>query len=296
MNGNRGIAFRMLMEYQYSNSKEFMVAPGYAVNISKGILMKYQYIAYMFVLVAMMCFPDQSEAQSAEVIAKGYVLDGDDGKGMENVHIYAKGSGRVTKSRRDGFFAFTVLTTDTLVFSYVGYESTVIPMWKVEDDQVEMMVQLKKGVVVLEGVDIYGDYETPEYLMKKKGEPMYMFGKPKSVTEPKKADVPLGSTTYGPMSYFSKEAKEKRKMIKYYQEAVKDTTYVNTVNDPRIRNDFKRMYAITDETYDVFLRHFNTSGVLLDKNNAVDIERVMHMEFLKWIKSYDPQSKPEELD
>ncbi|HBH24318.1 MAG TPA: hypothetical protein DDY13_12950 [Cytophagales bacterium] len=224
------------------------------------------------------------KAQDADVLVKGYVVDGEEGKGMENVHVFAKGSGRVTNSRRDGFFAFTVKTTDTLIFSHVGYESASVAMWKAESSKIELMIRLKKGILMLDGVDIYGDYDTPEYLIKKKNEPMYMFGKPKSLTEKPKADVPLGSTNYGPITYFSKEAREKRKVVRYYAKAVKDTTYVRTLNDPKIRADFLRMYGIERSTFDEFLRYFNRAPIIFDRNNPADIERVLHREFLRWIR------------
>ena len=81
---------------------------------------------FYFFLVLFLCTGFSIKAQDIKV--SGYVTSKEDGYGLPGVTIQIKGTSNGTITELDGDYSITAKTRDTLVFSYVGYQTQNIPI------------------------------------------------------------------------------------------------------------------------------------------------------------------------
>ncbi len=221
------------------------------------------------------------QASEDKIKIKGVVIAMEDGASLSGVNVYSKRSrvGRVSNNK--GYFELTVLKSDTLIFSYVGYETIHLSVADFTDDPADIVVPMRESVIQLPDITIEDSYPQVEYLMRHKPIQLKAF---ESQNKGPDVDVPVGSLDYGPLSYFSKEAKEKRILMRNYAKEQVNKVYVHTVNSDSLRNQFMDMYGLNRNEFDKFIIYFNTHPPAMNQQDAADIARAMHEAFRTYRK------------
>jgi hypothetical protein len=168
-----------------------------------------------------------------------------------NIHIKNKYQGTATDAK--GFFKISVLPTDTLIFSYIGYKMEAFTPAELSNESV--VVRLTQQPKVLEAVTIMAkslqgqNSSTPVQLRSKSR--LMNYG-------------PYGAGFS--LSYFSKEEKEKRKLARVVAEQERVKNYLLVVCSPDVRQRIMEEYAISEEDYYSILIKFNeqSTGSLYD--------------------------------
>lgn len=214
---------------------------------------KRQIIYFILVVVSM--------AGYAQSVVRGKVVNAEN----ENIgfcHVYniTMGLGKVADI--NGLFSLTARKGDTLKFSYVGYQSLEIPVKSIHVVNF-IKVTLPEDTIELPSITIYADpnYRVPLSIQ---GEPLLIPGL--SLTEkrePIKAGdirpgagigpggIPGGGATiYGPITYFSKDEKEKRKAEEAREETAKTITYQKFIAQDSVSAKLCMIYKLDSAQYD----------------------------------------------
>ena len=225
--------------------------------------------------------PAISQNKSAGLkLVRGMIMSSDEDRYIVGVHIYAKIAHVGSVSDEKGVFEMTVDQNDTLVVTFVGYERQIIPLSFFKEERIDLIIRMDSEVIELPGITIYGEPNI-DYLKRKGQNPLKIHGL-KAPAEGPDVDVPVGSLDYGPLSRWGKEAKEKRKLLKVYQETQRERIYVQTVSSDSVKNVFMYRYGISEKEYNDFIIFFNTINPLMDRQDPKDIIRIMHQTFLKY--------------
>ncbi len=237
----------------------------------------------MLILATFFC-PRQGGlmAQNSEdrIVVSGNIISGDELDNLPGVHIIGRLSRAGTVSDVRGMFRIRIFPEDTLIFSFVGYKTEKITFQDYGSSRVEVVVRLKPDVRELEGVVIYSEHVTPEYLLRPKREPIFIPGLRPPRPKEDVADVPIGSTSYGPISFFSKEAKEKRLVMKSYENKKREQVYNQVINSEPLRMQFMDQYGLSRKEWDDFVVYFNRKPLFhMDRQNSEDIVLNLHREF-----------------
>jgi hypothetical protein len=159
-----------------------------------------------------------------------------------NIHIKNKYQGTATDAK--GFFKISVLPTDTLIFSYIGYKMEAFTPAELSNESV--VVRLTQQPKVLEAVTIVAKSLQGQ----NSSTPIQLRSKSKLMN-------------YGPygagfsLSYFSKAEKEKRKLARVVAEQERVKNYILVVCSPDVRQRIMEEYAINEEDYYSILIKFN---------------------------------------
>ncbi len=210
----------------------------------------------------------------------GIILNADNDEYMGGVHIFAKviHAGVVTDQK--GHFSMTVHKYDTLVVTSVGFDRQLIPLAWFKDDPIDIIIRMEMATVELPGITIQGAPNI-DYLMRPERQSMSVPGLPPSPPKPD-VDVPVGTLKYGILSGMSREAKEKKQLMRIHGEARKYRTYIQTVSSDSVRQVFMHMYDITEKEYNDFIIFFNHQKPMMNIQDPKDIIRVMHDYFLRF--------------
>lgn len=211
---------------------------------------------------------------------KGIVTDSDNDESLVGVHVFARVAHEGSVSDARGKFQMMVDPEDTLIVTIVGYERQVIPMAYFREKSIDLLIRMDQQVIVLPEITITGQQDI-SYLYRKDQNPLKIYSYKPPADHPD-LDVPAGSLDYGPLSRWSKEAKEKRKLLKVYQEAGKDRIYIQTVSSDSVRNVFFYRYGINEKEYNDFIIFLNSYNPRMDRQDPKDIVRVMHETFLRF--------------
>lgn len=190
----------------------------------------------------------------------GAIID-DDSNPIGFCHVYNKTLGLGKVSDMNGRFEILARKSDTLKFSYVGYQT-----FEMEVNSIHLVnylrVKLPEDSVLLPAITIYAD---PEYKVpvRENGEPIFIPGV--SLVNPpppvKPGDLRLGATGVGgvpipsigiegPITYFSRDEREKRKAVEAYEETRETITYQKYIAQDTIRQKLCELYKINSEQYD----------------------------------------------
>ncbi|MCC5932297.1 MAG: carboxypeptidase-like regulatory domain-containing protein [Cyclobacteriaceae bacterium] len=245
------------------------------------------YMQGLFMLYLLGIAGIDAQAQAVEtperIIVSGNVISGDDLENLPGVHIYGRESRVGTVTNAAGMFRIRILKSDTLIFSYVGYITEKITFSNYKGNNAEVVIRLKPDVRELAGVIVYSEHLTPEYLLRPKREPIFVPGLPRPYDPGDISDVPIGSINYGPISYFSKEAKEKRLLMQSYERKKRELVYNQTINSQALREQFMSQYALSRREWDDFIVYFNSKPLLyMDRQNAENIVLHLHHEFRRY--------------
>ncbi len=199
---------------------------------------------------------------------------------LVGVHVYAKIAHVGSVSDQLGIFELIVDEKDTLIVTFVGYERQRIPMVYFRESKIDLLIRMDSEVIVLPGITIMGEPNI-DYLKRPERKVLRIPGLLPPAAKPD-VDVPVGSLNYGPLTRWGKEAKEKRKLMKVYQNSQKERVYIQTVSSDSVRTIFMHQYDLNEKEYNDFVIFFSTYNPLMDRQDPKDIVRVMHQTFLKY--------------
>lgn len=195
--------------------------------------MSFKTLLYLCGIFLFLCHSVKSQT----VTVRGIVVDSLSLVSLPDISIKIKGSNKGTFTTVSGSFYIEALSTDTLVFSSVGYKKLEYPLFDNED---EVLIRLCEDYTLLKEV-------TTTAL------------RPETVTQKERKIVTpsLAEGIFSPFTYFSKTEKEKRKLIKLRAENKKIKTYVEIVNDPFLRDEIMERFSMTEKNYYETLAKFN---------------------------------------
>ncbi len=103
-------------------------------------------------LVGLSFPPTSSLAQEAKRTITGSVVSESDDQGIPGVSILVKGTSTGTTTDVQGFFSLEVSSGNTLVFSFIGYETAELPV----GNRTRLNVKLKESISALNEVVVVG--------------------------------------------------------------------------------------------------------------------------------------------
>lgn len=184
-------------------------------------------------------------------------------------HIYNRTLGLGKVGDMHGRFELTVRKGDTLEFSYVGYQSLKLVVEPVHIANF-VRITLPEDSVLLPSITIYADprYKVPLNIQ---GQPIFIEGvsiegelkpiRPGTIgfgVNPGVGGMPMGGATiYGPISYFSKDEREKRKAEEAVQETRETITYQKYIAQDSVRNKLCAIYELDSNQYDQVIRRLH---------------------------------------
>ena len=196
---------------------------------------------------------------------RGTILN-QEGRDVGFCHVYNKTLDVGKVADLQGRFELTARRNDTVEFSYVGY----VPL-EVVIDHVHltnfMKITMTEDSILLPSIRIYADryYKVP---VEVNGPPIFLPGV--TIVNPpdpiKAGDIRAGTdpmmdggipgggfTLYGPITYFSRDEREKRKAEFAYKETRETITYQKYIAQDTVKAQLVEMYKLTEDQYDEVL-------------------------------------------
>ena len=161
-------------------------------------------------------------------------------KGLAGVHVLIKGKSIFAVTNSLGAFQIRSAPADTLVLSMVGYNTTYLPLLFEEED---VMIRMSEKYQLLQEVTISGNRLFESEIVRAE------------------RTVPTKMTTAeafsSPWTYFSRDQKERRKVVKLINENDRIKTYIQVINDQETREDIMFDFELTETQYYGTLALFN---------------------------------------
>lgn len=176
----------------------------------------------------------------AQKMTRGIVVDSLSLKALEGVHVQTKHSDRGAVTNSAGVFVLFTTPADTLVLSFVGYNTLEIPLFFEEAD---ILIRLSERIRILKEITISGTRLYESVIVRT----------PR--TQPRKMSGADGFSS--PWEYFSKGQREKRKVVKLINENDRIKTYIQVINDQEIREAIMEDHDLTETAYYGGLAQFN---------------------------------------
>ncbi|MFY0600859.1 MAG: carboxypeptidase-like regulatory domain-containing protein [Cyclobacteriaceae bacterium] len=221
-------------------------------------------------------------------------IDGDE---IAFAHIYNRSNGLGRVSDINGKFDLIASKGDTIDFSFVGYQNHFIVVNSTHLASY-LKVTLPENSHVLPSITIYADSEfrvplNPQF------EPMTIEGvtidtdkppiRPGQITAGGGegiGGIPAGGVTInGPITYFSKDEKEKRKAVKVKKEDNERITYSQFITQDSIRQKLMYLYQIDSSQYSRLMLRLNREFPGVQKANTD--EEIWH-----WIINFFNEAVP----
>jgi CarboxypepD_reg-like domain len=207
-----------------------------------------------------------TSAANAQKLVSGMVIDSLTLNNLVGVHIKVKGSDRAAISDINGIFAITLYPKDTLILSFVGYHKSKVP---VHFDNDIMIVRMHEESIMLKEVVI----RDRPYLNRK-----LIHSPTLSTIKPLKAggamSPPMGGAAAAVnFAYFTREEKEKRKLVAVMKELELVRVYVDIVNDPAFREEVMEQNSISESRFYELLAVFNQKNSDLMRSGHPDLIR-----------------------
>lgn len=228
---------------------------------------------------------------------QGMVVDeNEEPIGFCHVHNLTLELGKVSDMK--GKFVVLANQGDSIRFSYVGYQPTII---SVSNSHIVNFIKitLPKDSVLLPSITIYADkyFKVP---IKPQFDPIFIPGV--SIPGPqvpiKAGDAYVGSQMgennmflaptvgiYGPITYFSKDEREKRKAEDAYEETRETLSYQKFMANDTLRHHLSRRFNLDSAQYTeiIYRLHENFPGIQ---------RATMKNEIWHWLLSYFEQNAP----
>jgi hypothetical protein len=193
-------------------------------------------------IIAALLFASVCAGQKPENI-KGLVADSANHRPIPYVNVIIKNTTRGTTTDVKGYFSVPAYSTDTLVFSFVGYKSLEFPVDEWEPSVILMaedVIMLKP--IVVEGAALPNGYEDLFYV----------------------ENIRLKNSKKAVKFWYPKDKKEKVKVGLAKNEAIRVKHYVDLlVKDDKVKNDLMKKYKLSEDQYYEVLTKFN------EKNYAI---------------------------
>lgn len=176
----------------------------------------------------------------AQKLTRGLVVDSLSLKGLAGVHVRVKGKDIFTVTSNLGAFQIRTAPADTLVLSMVGYNTTFLPLLFEEED---LMIRMGEKYQLLQEVTISGNRLFESDIVRAER------------TVPRKMSTAEAFSS--PWTYFSRDQKERRKVVKLINENDRIKTYIQVINDQETREDIIFDFDLTETQYYGTLAMFN---------------------------------------
>lgn len=217
------------------------------------------FVVVKYILIIFL-FPSAFFAAAQSMII-GSIVDEDE-KPVGFCHVYNKTLDLGKVSDLNGKFEILARKNDTLRFSYVGYqplELAITPVHLVN----YLKITLPEDSILLPAITIYADPEYRVPLKEKSGDPIFIPGV--SLVNPpppvKPGDLRFSGNGVGgipvpaigiegPITYFSRDEREKRKAAAAYEETRETITYQKYIAQDTIKQKLCDLYRINSDQYD----------------------------------------------
>lgn len=211
-----------------------------------------------------------SQAIFAQTSYSGNVLDATDKRYMEGVEVSVLAKDQTTTTNSRGYFNLQASRGDTLVFRFPGFIEQKI---KLTDDRF-LLVQIQDRARLLPTFEVRGE----PYAFRFKDGKLILFDPNEKAEPSKKGEVTLGTgtsmggglTIYGPISYFSKRARQEREYRDKLEILRRRQGYLEVVDSDSVRSVLMETFQIDRNTWDKIIVRFN--------------EAHLHHQFLDWSK------------
>lgn len=212
-------------------------------------------------------------------------------------HIYNKTNGMGKVSDINGKFDLIAAKGDTILFSFVGYQKHTVRITPEHLDSY-LKVVLPEDSVLLPSITIYADSEF-KVPLNLQYEPIHVAGVSVEMKESKYqpgkiiagggegiGGVPAGGVTIeGPLTYFSRDEKEKRKAAEVKQEDKETLTYSKFIAQDSIKQRLMDLYDIDSSQYNRIVTRLNLQNPGVQKANTN--EEIWH-----WIINFFNEQVP----
>lgn len=190
-----------------------------------------------FIAISFFCFAFvQGYAQRQEAFS-GIVVDSASFSPMAFVSVKVKNTLRGTSTDAQGNFSLMATRSDSLVISFVGYESIEIPLY----DWEPAVIRLSERSILLKSVTVQATAVNPYE---------NMFDEENARSAARK--LPF---------YLSKAKKEKRRLTWLQEDNYRAQTYINVVvKNPDIKDNLMARHKLTEKEYYDLLTQFNEAN------------------------------------
>ena len=201
----------------------------------------------------------ESEAQTRN-FKSGRVIDSLTFEPVDLVYVQSVLTQSFAVSNEKGEFQLPNAIGDTLIFSRFGYiKKTVF----VGSSAESLSIVLSEAQTTLPVISIYGDFKPQDQERWSEA-----FRAPKVYDNPTykpgnlytMQTLGVGYTLIGPISYFLKSEKEKRKLKKVEQENRQTKIYRMVVSDPETKRMLLKSFSISEKNYEIRLEKFITEN------------------------------------
>ncbi len=191
---------------------------------------------------------------------RGIVVDSAKVNNLVDVHVSLQNKGRGVTTNTQGTFLIYAHTTDTLVFSRVGYKSLYLPLLFEED---VLFIMLAENVLLLHEVVIKSKRLYPNTI------------EDRTKIAPKKMDALDG--VLSPFDYFWRGEREKRKLSRIVEETNRTQTFRQVITDPDVKKILMKEYEVPENTYYQLIASFNQKyGVVHYYTDPDEIMEALH--------------------
>ncbi len=197
---------------------------------------------------------------------RGIVVDSISLKALPGIHVRIKNKAGGTTTNAQGVFILPTTSVDTLVLTFVGYNTIELPLLFEEED---ILIRMSERVRMLSEVTITANRILPSVIYR-------------STRTMPKSTMTKGQAFSSPIDYFSKWQKEKRKLVKYINENERIKTYVDVINDQALREGIMDEYELSENAYYNLLAKFNEQNRLLSySKDPIEIADALEAFFRK---------------
>ena len=208
----------------------------------------------------------------SQKLISGIVVDSTSLNILQGVNVKVKGTNRGTATNESGIFTVLATETDTLIFSFVGYTKSILPVSSQEET---LFVPMQGATTLLKEITIN---DSKFYLNLKHVEsPALKAAKPIKAGDNSMPTSGIGFGGSVNFSYFSKLEKEKRKLQKIMAENEKLRPYLEIVNDPGLKAEMMERYTLSEEKFYELLSIYNerSKEVMYSANHGVILNSLL---------------------
>lgn len=211
---------------------------------------------------------------SQEILAQasysGNVLDATDKRYIEGVEVSIEAKEQTATTNSRGYFTLKASIGDTLVFRFPGFIDKKI---RLTEDRF-LLIQIQDRARMLPTFEVKGE----PYAFRFRDGKLTLID-PNEKSEPsRKGEVTVGTgtsmggglTIYGPISYFSKKARQEREYQEKLEVLRRRQGYLAVVDSDSVRSILMNDFQIDRNTWDKIIVRFNQAHI--------------HHQFLDWSK------------
>lgn len=219
-----------------------------------------------------------SNSLFAQKIYRGIVVDSAQLINLPDVHIAVKHANRGTTTNASGSFLISAKTTDTLVFSAVGYKPVELHLMFEED---ALFILLKENTLLLSEVTIKATRLYPNKIEDR--------------TKVAPRTLSKIQAFESPFDYFWKLEREKRKLSRVIEENNRTQTFRQVITDPDVKGILMKDYEVSEAIYYQIIENFNVQHAAVHYFTDPDaIMEALHTFFIKYLSNnQQPGKKPD---